>query len=650
MTRKRMMSAGLVFGLALLLPAVLAAEVARVEVVARRDALGGRSVGSVGGYELIVGRVHFVVDPANPRNRVVTDLDKAPKNAAGQVEMSADLSILKPKDPMRGNGVALIDIVNRGRKTVLTSFNRATGAGDLSSDADFGDEFLLRQGFTLVWVGWEFDVPRRDGVMRIEVPAATGTTGVVRAYFTPDARRPDFTVGDLGGYTPSHASAAENTLTVRDGMLGAPTTIPRDTWRLVGNVVTLDSGFEPGRTYELAYAASNPPVSGLGFVAVRDTASWLRYSADALVSPRYAYAFGSSQSGRFLRNFLYDGFNTDERNRQVFDAVIANIAGASRLDLNHRWATPTALGQFTATSFPFADSKQRDPITGADEGALDNPRAREHQPKIFYTNTGVEYWGGGRSAALIHTTPEGSKDIALPDNERFYFLTGSQHGPARFPSGVSNGQQKDNPNDYWWIQRSLLVAMDKWVRDRVAPPPSRYPRLQDGTLVRASDVAFPNVPTVTSPRALSAGTRAPNRFVAQEGSPGWPLPLLVPQVDQDGNERAGIRLPDIAVPLATYTGWNFRKASIGAPSQLFPLLGSYVPFARTKAERETAHDPRMSIEERYPTRNRYLALVQEAGAALVKDRYLLPDDLPKVVERAGEHWDLLTHHSAGATK
>jgi hypothetical protein len=646
MTRTRMWSAGWVATLTLLMPAIVAAEVARVEIATRRDVLGGRPFGSGGAYELIVGRIHITVDPAGPRNRVVTDIEKAPRNAAGLVELTADLSILRPKEAERGNGVALIDVVNRGRRTVLTSFNRATASGDLTADAEFGDGLLLAQGYTIVWVGWEFDAPRRDGTIRIDVPVATGTTGMVRGYFTPDAHRVDFTVGDLSGYSPANPAAAENSLTVRDGMSGAAMTIPRDRWHLMGNTVTLDGGFEPGRTYELAYTAANPPVAGLGFVALRDTAAWLKYVTDGpFPAVKYAYAFGSSQSGRFLRDFLYHGFNSDEHQRQVFDAVMAHIAGAARTDLNRRWATPTALGQYTATSFPFADPRQRDPVTGAEEGALDNARARENQPKIFYTNTGVEYWGGGRSAALIHTTPDGLKDLALPDNERVYFLAGSQHGPARFPPAVTNGQQKDNPNDYWWTLRGLLVAMDKWVRDRVPPPPSRYPRLQDGMLVRAADVAFPGVPSLRSPRGLSAGVRAANRLVAQDAGPGAPLPLLVPQVDADGNERAGIRLPDVAVPLATFTGWNFRRAAIGAPDQLFPLLGSYLPFASAKSTREQAHDPRASIEERYPTRERYLALVEEAGAALVKDRYLLADDLAGLVKHAGEHWDLLMRRS-----
>jgi hypothetical protein len=632
MIRTRMSCALVVSAWTLLLPGLATAEVARVEMTAPKDVLGGRSFGSSGAYELVTGKIYFTLDPANARNRVITDIDKAARDGAGRVECSADLWVLRPKDASKGNGVALVDIVNRGRKTVLTGFNGASASADLTAEAEFGDGLLLRHGYTVVWVGWEFDVPKRDGMIRIDVPSAAGVTGLVRAFFTPDAHRPDFTVADLGTYTPSQP-AAENTLSVRDGMTGAPSAIAHDKWRLTGNVVTLDGGFEAGRTYELTYQASNPPVAGLGFAAVRDTASWLKYARDALVSVRYAYAFGSSQSGRFLRDFLYHGFNSDERNRQAFDAVMANIAGASRTDLNTRGATPTAQAQFTATSFPFADAVQHDPVSGAEEGALDNARARQNQPKIFYTNTGVEYWGGARSAALIHTAVDGSKDLSLPDNERIYFLTGSQHGPARFPSAVTTGQQRDNPNNYWWTMRALLVAMDKWVRDRVPPPASRYPRLQDGTLVRPADVAFPNVPTVTSPRSLSPGKRAPNHLVAQDGAPGTPLPYLVPQVDLDGNERAGIRLPDVAVPLATYTGWNFRKPSIGAPTQLFPLLG-----------------PRASIEERYPSRDQYLALVQEAGSSLVRDRYLLAEDLPRVVERATDQWDLLTRRPAVAAR
>ena len=617
-------------------PAVAIAEVTGVEITSRADVQNGAAFGDTGAYELLTGRVHIAVDPKNPRNQVVADLDKAPRNAAGKVELSADLSILKPKDAAKGNGTLLLDVVNRGNRTVLGSFNRA-------APGDYGDGFLLRHGFTVAWVGWEFDVPERPGAVRIDVPAAAGVKGRVRAVQTPNESGASLQFTDLVRYAPADVAAASATLTVRDGALGKPSAFKRSEFTIEGNRVTLESGFQAGRTYELSYDAANPPVAGLGFAAVRDTVAWLKRSADAPVKPQRALAFGSSQSGRYLRTFLYFGFNGDEQSRQVFDGVMAHIAGASRLDLNRRWATPTNLGQFDATSFPFADAALRDPVTGAVEGALENPRAKDFKPKVFYTNTGVEYWGGGRSAALIHTTPDGAKDLELPDNERVYFLTGSQHGPTRFPpSQPSLGAQRENPNDYWLAMRALLLSMDAWLRDGTAPPPSRYPHLADATLVAAAKVAFPAIPGVRAPQSLPVGPRSANPLVAKEGAPGAALPYLVPQTDGDGIELAGVRLPDIEVPLATYTGWNYRNPAIGGEDTLYPLLGSYIPFHNTAAARTAAKDPRPSIAERYASKQAYVDRVKAVADKLVAERYLLAEDLPAVLDRAGRHWDLLT--------
>jgi len=598
-------------------------EVTRVDIVKRTD------IGT-SGYEKIVGTIHFAVDPGNPRNRVIVDLDAAKKNAAGRVEFSADLYILRPRDQARSNGVALVEVSNRGRKSLLSTFNRGPVELDPSKDADLGDGFLTQQGYTLVWVGWQFDVPRQGGLMKLDAPAST-VAGVVRAEFTPNDRALEQTIADLAGYSPSDPAAADATLTVRDGPFGTPTTIARGQWRLRGNsVVSIDGGFEPGRTYEVAYRAANLPVVAAGLAAVRDTASWIKYSADATVSAKQAYSFGSSQSGRFLRAFLYYGFNSDEQGRQVFDGVMAHIAGAGRLSINEaRGATPNALSMYKATRFPFSDAAQRDPNSGRTEGLLDNDRARQNQPKIFYTNTGVEYWGGGRAAALVHTTLDGKSDLTPPDNVRVYFLTGTQHSPSRFPPRMSSGQQLDNPVEYAWTLRALLTGMDRWVRQGTAPPASQHPRLADGSLVAGDHVAFPAIPGVASPRKIPAG---------RDGAVVWPL--LVPQVDEDGNERAGIRAPVVAVPLATYTGWNFRSPAIGGPNELVSLLGSAIPFARTRAAREAARDPRRSIDERYPSSEAYLARIREAGQKLVDGRYLLAEDLSKVVERGREHWDL----------
>jgi alpha/beta hydrolase family protein len=635
--RRQLQSQIILIALALLTPlGVARAEVTRVDVARRMD-LGAS------GYEKIIGTIHFAVDPRDPRNRVVVDLDKAPVNAAGRVEFSSDLYILRPKAP-RGNGAALVDILNRGNKIVLNGFNRG-GSPDPATENDLGDRFLMRFGFTIVWVGWEFDVDDRLMMMKIHVPIATergkAITGVVRATFTANAKTTDFIVSELSKYDASDPAGPDSQLTVRPQMLGSRgETIPRSQWRVAGHTVTLDSGFDPGKTYEISYRAANPPVAGLGYVAVRDTTAWLKHQPDALAPVRFAYGYGSSQSGRFLRGFLYEGFNTDEHNRQVFDGVMAHIAGASRLSLNERWAKPTGLGTYQATAFPFADASLRDPVSGSQEGLLENARMGEHPPKVFYTNTPVEYWGIGRVAALVHTSADGAVDLPLPEHVRVYFIAGTQHSPGRFPAEISNGQQPDNPVDYWWTMRALLLAMHRWVKEGAAPPPSLYPRLQDHSLVPVTSVAFPSIPGVASPRTLTAGARVANPYLKGGAGAGAPLPLLVPDVDEDGNERAGIRLPDVAVPLATYTGWNFRKPAIGAPGELVSLLGSSIFFPATRAAREAAKDPRRSIEERYRSQEDYLARVEQAADALVKAGYLLVDDEPRILQRASDQWEI----------
>ena len=632
---------------ALLVPSTLRAEVTRVEIARRAD-LG------LSGYEKIVGTIYFAVDPKDPRNRTIADLDKAPVNAAGRVEFSSDLYILKPKAP-RGNGAALVDILNRGNKVALSGFNRG-GSPDPQSDADLGDRFLMRFGYTLVWVGWEFDVPDRPMAMRIRVPVATDggkpISGIVRARWTANARATEFVVNDLARYDATDPAGADSRLVACAELLATSCAeVPRAEWRVTGHTVTVDRGFEPGRTYEVAYRAANPPVAGLGFAAIRDTASWLKHQPDAVAPVRYAYGYGSSQSGRFLRSFLYEGFNTDEKNRQVFDAVFAHIAGAARLTLNERWAKPVALGLYDSTAFPFADASVDDPLSGARDGLLANPRVGAHAPKVFYTNTPVEYWGAGRSAALIHTTPDGSADRGLPPNVRVYFIAGTQHSPSRFPPAVSNGQQEDNAVDYWWAMRALLLALHKWVKEGVEPPPSLYPRLQDGTLVPASKIALPAIPAVASPRALTAGRRAANRLLAGGAGAGASLPLLVPEVDDDGNERGGIRLPEVAVPLATYTGWNFRKPDLGSPGALVPLIGATIPFPATRADRAKTKDPRRSIEERYRSQDEYLAQVQKVLDDLVIKGYLVYDDEPMMLQRATDEWDLfVTERSPGSKR
>ena len=602
------------------------AEVTRIEVKTRAD-LGNS------GFEKIVGTAFFEIDPKEPKNQVIADLQAAPVNASGRVAFSSDLYIIRPKDAAKSNGLALVEVLNRGRKLVMNGFIRG-GSNDPSTEADLGDRFLLDRGFTLVWVGWEFDVRRTNSLMGVAVPSAQGVNAHVWADFTPANANERQTVGDLVGYTPADVDAADSTLTVRDSQFGPETRIERSLWSVdAKSMVALKGGFEAGRIYRVSYRARELPISGLGLAAFRDIGSWVKYAPDSLAHAGKALAFGSSQSGRFLRTFLYNGLNGDEKGRQVYDAAWLHIAGAAGLDVNARGATPTSLTMYEITRFPYANQATRDPISGRVEGVLENDRAKAVQPKTFFTNTSVEYWGGGRNAALVHTAPDGSADLSLNDATRVYYLTGAQHGPARFPSSVGQGQQPDNPLEYWWTMRALMVGMEKWLTDGVAPPPSRYPRLADGTLVAAAQGAFPTLPGVQSPTV-----------VEQHRRDGTLVPFLVPQVDADGNERAGIRTPESLVPLATYTGWNFRNASIGGTKTLVSLLGARIPLPKTAAERTAAGDPRRSIAERYASKAAYLSEAQRVAADLVRDGYLLAGDAEKVLRRMDEQWMASSDH------
>lgn len=631
--------------LAFLLPFTFAsAEVVRFEIT-RRIELGDS------GYEKITGTLHFAVDPSHPRNRIIADLDLAPVNSAGRVEFSSNFFILQPKEARRSNGAVIVEISNRGSTNGLRLFNRGL-ASDPTTAADLGDGFLFREGFTLMGVGWEFDVLPRPGLLRIAVPIATRgggpITGQVRAEFTVNARTPEYTLTDLAAYTMSEAVESSRRLTVRPSAAepGGAELSP-DTWRWHGNTVTLTGGFEPGLVYEVSLAAVHPPVAGLGFAAIRDAAAWLKRGGAGLTPVRHAYTFGSSQSGRFLRDFLYQGFNIDEAERRVFDGILSHIAGAARLDLNRRWSTPRELALYRAASYPFADTAQRDPVSGRSEGILENARGAA-APKVFYTNTSVEYWGGGRVAALGHTDPAGTQDIALPENVRLYVFAGTQHGPSAFPPAAVPGGQFSNPVDFGVSMRALLLALHRWVADGTTPPSSAYPQLRDGTLVPAAAVRFPGLPGGNSPRALSAGVRTRNPLWPDGAGAGAPLPLLVPQVDEDGNELAGIRLPAIAVPLATSTGWTFRPPQTGAPDTLVPLRGAWIPFPLTREEREARRDPRAAVAERYPSRADYLGRVRAAAERLAREGYVLAGDLDELVIRAGRQWDWLAARAGHA--
>lgn len=630
------------------------AEVVGVTIATRTPVADGRAFGSRGAYEQLTGRIEFAIDPADPHNRGIVDLEYAPRQTDGRVHFSADLFVLQPTDTAKGNGVLLFEVANRGNKELAGMFNR--DAGDPAVGGGLGDGWLMREGYTIVWVGWQADLPdsaSRDGgrLLRLSAPGPALPSNPpiqpVSVDIIVNEARAESVLTDSPSrppvrYQPAEMASAGDTLTVRDRFWDQGRVIPRDTWRFVVTgdgvpVVHLDSNFEPGRWYRVSYQAASPVVSGVGLAALRDAASAFRYRTDLPVHGRLTYVYGNSQTGRFLRQFLYDGFNADEAGRRAFDALWAHIAGAARSNVNQRFATLSHGDMFEPTRFPFSDAEEMDA-----DGTRDGLQLRyrpEQRPKVFYTNTPVEYWGGGRAAALTHTSPDGTRDLTVPDNVRIYLLSGAQHLPFPFPpdrrvvpgpNGNNSGQQLPNSLPQKDIMRALLRALHQWAADGVAPPPSQYPHLRDRTLTPVQQVKFPALPGVKDPKGIvGPGRMIRGTFV--------PLPFLVPQVDADGNEIAGIRDPEMAVPLATFTGWNFRAPRVGNSDDIYQILGSYIPFARTRAEL-TPGDSRLPIDERYRGLDDYMRRITRATDDLIRRRFLLAEDREPVLTRARAHW------------
>lgn len=610
-------------GLCLLAVLSAHAEVTRVEVTKRAD-LGDT------GYEEIVGRLHYAINPGLEGNAVIADIQLAPKDDGGRVVFSSDLRILRPKDPDLSADAAWVEIPNRGGRANL-------------------GEWFVRNGFTVVSIGWEFDLPPAADKMRLEAPVAmnpdgSAIRGVVNTTFTPDKSIEEQNVTDLEIYPAVDPDGPDSRLLVRDraGFPGG-VEIDRKLWRVEGHRVRLEGGFEPGKTYEVSWLAEGPPVAGLGYAAIRDAVAWLKHGEDSPAPVSRAYAFGSSQCGRFLRDYLYLGFNTDERNRPVLDGVMAHVAGAGRLVLNERWSKPRSVAGYYTASYPFADSAVEDPVSGHRDGILENPRMK-HPPKVFYTNMAAEYWGAGRVAALTHADPGATRDVDFPDHVRSYFFAGTSHGPAPFPpASLVKGAPMANPVSASASIYALRMAMHRWVTEGIEPPPSVHPTFLDGTLVPIARVDFPAVPGMPSPRKVSAGVRVRNPQRPDGAGAGTELPLLVPQCDADGNDLGGIRMPDIAVPLGTATGWVFRPESMGSPHEFYLLRGAWVPFAKTKEQRERAADPRLSIEERYDSKEDYLKRVKAVLEELAERRFLETRDIDTQLSQAAARWDWVTN-------
>ncbi len=665
----------LLIGALLASAAAARAEVVRMQIDERAPFAEGRSFGRSGSYEKVSGRLFFELDPDSPANSRITDIQLAPRNERGKVEFWTDFFILKPTDPSRGNRRILYDVHNRGNKLAVWTFN-GVRSNNPTSLADAGNGFLMRHGYTIVWSGWNGDV-MPDGndrlIAGLPIARENGQEIVGRIHaeicrnekvFSQPIFHDQWSTSRV--YPAVNVDNSTATLTMRPTRAEPAAEVPRDQWAFArledGKPIAdpthlhIKQGLKPGWLYELTYTAKNPRVTGLGFASIRDCVSFFRYSqedARGVANPlgrsiEKAYIFGISQSGRVIHHFIHEGLNTNQNEQIVFDAALIHVAGAGKGVFNHRFGMTTLYGTYHQNNlapsefFPFTPMPQKDPITGQAGSTLDRARAKGQVPKMIFTQSSSEYWSRGGS--LLHTDVEGRQDLKLDPNMRVYLIAGAQHLGGGEPTKGICQQPRNVLDDRGPVLRAMLVALDRWAGGLKEPPPSRYPRIADGTLVDLATFRkqFPKMPDISpptayyAPRRLDPGPRWFTQGIADNVPPkvGPAYRTLIPAVDADGNDLAGIRLPDVAVPLGTFAGWNLRAAEYGNPGILAGLNGMYLPLALTAKERHKLGDPRPSVLERYPTRDVYLALVAEAALKLNQEGFLLDADLVEILNRA----------------
>lgn len=653
------------------------ARVTRFIVESRVPFAEGTSFGSAGPYERLTGFAYHEVDPRDPLNSVITDIDKAPRNARGMVEFRTPFFILKPVDMARGNHKIFYTVNNRGNDPLLNAKTR--------SDVGLND-FPLRMGYTIADAGWEGDLVPVPARLAAELPIATQPDGspiVERMrYEYSDRNIPKdgtFTLPLEGSpafksYEAATTDTARASLTVRDNVRGQKTAIPANQWafgRCPSGKATLTpspsdicvfAGFQIDKLYELIYSAKNPIVMGLGHATTRDVASFLRYDArDGAGNPnplasggapdiRRIYATGASQTGGYLRDFMYLGFNEDESHRKVFDGIIPTIVGTDRVFINVRFADPNVFSSqdvtpdFLQTSFPpFTYGVSYEPMTGIRDGILRRPAT---DPHVLQIDSATEFW---QLRASLNTVDSEGHAVPAPSSVRLYFVSSTAHsfttsGLTLPPPGRMDRCENPTTTPTSDIHRAMLVAMDEWVDEGIEPPPSNYPRVEDGTLVPAASVrgAFPAIPRVTVPPLandldlLDFGPAFGHRggvMAVQPPQGRHVYRVLVPKPDADGLDLGGTRVMQVRVPLGTSTGWNTRTPGRRGPD-LCGLIGSFIPFARTAAERQALGDPRRSLEERYRDRSGFFRAVEAAANALVAERFLLREDADRYIAAA----------------
>ena len=655
-------------------PAVAVVE--RVEVVERTSFAPGVSFPGSGDYEKVRGIAYFALNPATAANARIVDLERAPRDARGLVRFAAEFVVLRPVKAQPST--LLYDVNNRGSIAMLGQVNgRSPANNDPTTAADAGDGFLMRHGFTLLFSAWTWDVaPQPPGAKPLiftppiaKGPHGAAIRGPVENEFIVNEPTEVATYAGLRGltYEPATPDDPSAVLTERARPDDARGAIARKRWRFVEaeraagpGRVQLDGGFKPGTIYELTYTAKDPYVTGAGLAGIRDLLAWFRdHRFEGAPAPRKVLIFGISQSARLIGRMLHDGLDVDEMGRLAFDGAYLQVPGAGgSAGFNSRFAQPTRHPSileehdYPSDEFPFTTGPSRDPVTGRTASYLDHARdAQGRVPKLMIVNTSTEYWN--RDASLITTTADGARDVAPAADVRIYGLMAAQHYVGRshtrapFVNCVCT-------TDHYLAMRALILALDRWTNSGEPPPPSAYPRISDGTLVTvaAYRAAFPRGAGLVPPEQnlreprLDFGPGFHEQGVASRVPPkhGPPYETRVPAPDADGNDRGGVRLVELRVPLGTHTGWNERAPETGFAWATARWDGSFAPFARTEAERRAAGDPRLSLQERYLTRQDFAAALRKAADQQVSDGFLLSEDEERAVsENLGLYDRILAH-------
>ena len=674
-----------------LAPMLAEARITRIDITSvESPTFEGRTFGpngSVGAYEKLRGKAYGEVDPRDPQNAVITDIELAPRNARGKVEYSMDIYLLKPVNLRQGNRKLFMEVNNRGGK-LFGSFNLSGGGNNPTTAADAGDAFLMHQGYSLAWNGWDISAAPGADRLTLTVPTAknpdgTSITGPSYEYIVFDNAT---TTSSTLAYPAASLDKSQATLTVRDHLMQAPTPIAAGGWsyNAAGTAISLNgAAFKQSAIYEFSYIAKDPLVAGLGLAATRDFISFLKHAhADDLgnVNPlahhaRQVYTFTVSQPARYLNDFQTLGFNADERGRRAIDGILNWIGAGTGVAINYRFAQPARTERnrqnhrYPEGPFPFAYPKLKDHLTGKVGGrgvacAGEDEERDEHGdhdndhgntcPKALEVNSANEYWV--KTGSLLHTDTRG-RDLKDPKNVRFYLLSSVEHTVAGSPPTAGSCQQIRNTTDPNPALRALFIALDQWVTKGVKPPKSEVPTRHTGVfstpvgngvgVISQAALGWPNIPGVTYSGVITVrhlfnfGPRFDQGIldVNPPGFSGPVYPSFVSKVDADGNEIAGVRLPPVEAPIATTSGWGLRSAAFGGGPGGGNMdgcesSGQWIAFKATKAERMAAGDPRLSLEERYQDHDGYVKAVAKAARKLQQRRLLLEEDVQRYVDAA----------------